>query len=71
MVNLHSLIPNPLAGDQQYLRFYHKDLAGLDDTKLTDELWALRPLLWGLDSGDWLRERVKALEAEIRRRKFG
>jgi hypothetical protein len=64
------LIPDPLSSDQQYLRFYHLDLATLSDTELTDELYALRPLLWGLDSNHWLRERVKVLEAELAKRRY-
>jgi len=63
------LIPDPLASDQQYERFYHLDLPELEDTELTDELYALRPLLWGLDSDYWLRSRVKMLEAEMMKRK--
>jgi len=59
------LIPDPLSSDQQYTRFYHLDLPELEDTELTDELYALRPLLWGLPPEHWLRERVKALEAEM------
>ncbi|MFC1980260.1 hypothetical protein ACFLVS_05385 [Chloroflexota bacterium] len=62
-------VPDPLQSDRQYERFYHLDLSGLEDRELTDELYALRPLLWGLDSSHWLRERVKALEAEISKRR--
>ena len=64
-----ALIPDPLSSDQQYTRFYHLDLAELEDTELTDELHALRPLLWGLTAEHWLRERVKAIESEISKRR--
>lgn len=65
MVARDGLIPDPLKSRQQYDRYYHHDIPGLNDTTLTDEIHALRPLLWGLDSVHWLRERVKALEAEL------
>ena len=64
------LIPDPLSGDRQYARFYHLDIEGLEDTALTDELYALRPLLWGLPGEPWLRERVKMLEAELAKRRY-
>ena len=63
------LIPDPLSSDQQYTRFYHLDLPELEDTELTDELYALRPLLWGLPAEHWLRERVKMLEHELAKRR--
>jgi hypothetical protein len=62
------LIPDPFASDKQYSRYQHLDLPELEDTELTDELYALRPLLWGLPGDHWLRERVKILEAEISKR---
>jgi hypothetical protein len=65
------LIPDPLSSDRQYERFHHFDIEGLEDTELTDELYALRPLLWwGLPAEHWLRERVKMLEAEAMKRKI-
>ena len=63
------LIPDPLFSDQQSKQFYHLDLSELEDTELKDELHYLRPLLWGLDSEHWLRERVKVLEAETSKRR--
>ena len=62
------LVPDPLQSDRQYERFYHEDIPALEDGELTDELYALRPLLWGLDSGHWLRERVLMLEKELSKR---
>lgn len=63
------LIPNPLSSGQQYERFYHLDTSGLETWELWDELNHLRPLLWGLAAQHWLRERVKALEAELAKRR--
>ena len=68
--SLINLIPDHLSSDQQYERFYHFDIEGLADTELTDELYALRPLLWGLSPDHWLRERVKMLEAELTKRRY-
>ena len=56
------LAPNPLESDTEYNRYYHHDLPGMDITALHDELYALRPMLWGLGPDDWLRERVRYLE---------
>lgn len=69
MADLDALIPEPFSSDQQYARFYHLNLSELGDIELTDELHYLWPLLWGLPPEHWLRERVKALEAEISRRR--
>ena len=63
------LIPDPIASDRQFARFHHFDLPGLDDTEAIDELHHLRPLLWGLSDDHWLRERVKALETELAKRR--
>lgn len=64
-----ALIPDPFASDKQYLRYHHLDLIELEDTELKNELYALRPLLWGLPGDHWLRERVKMLEAEVSKRR--
>lgn len=69
MTSPDALVPDPLSSDRQYERYYHYDLAGMETGELLDELHALRPLLWGLPADHWLRERVKALEAEISKRK--
>ena len=63
-------VPDLLSSDRQYARYYHFDLPELEDTELTDELWALRPLLWGLPTDHWLRGRVSRLEAELKKRRF-
>jgi len=63
-----TLVPNPLDSDSQYHRFHHIDIAALEDLELLDELWALRPLLWGSPPDHWLRERVNKLEGELQRR---
>ena len=63
-----ALIPDQFFSDREYDRFNHLDVCDLEDTDLVDEFHALQPLLWGLDSGHWLRERVEALEAEISKR---
>ena len=64
-----SLIPNPLASDRQYRRFYCLDIGGLEDMELTDELNYLRPQLWGLPPVHWARERVFLLEEEMKKRR--
>ncbi len=64
-----ALIPKPLQTDKQHGRFYHLDLSVLEDEELMDELHYLQPLLWGLDSKHWLRERVGMIEAEIMKRR--
>ncbi len=69
MTIVNGLVPDPLNSGRQYSRFYHLDLPDLDDTEITDELNYLRPLLWGLDSEHWLRERVKMIEGELRKRR--
>ena len=71
MDNLTILIPNPLDSDQQYARFHHLDIPYLDDMQLRDEVNYFRVLLWGLPRGHWLRERVKILESELKKRKAG
>ena len=63
------LIPDPVNSLDQYYRFQHLDVPRLDDNELTDELYALRPLLWGLPDDHWLRDRVKMLEAENMKRR--
>ena len=77
------LIPNPLDSDQQYNRFYHYDLAGMETEDLLDELHSIRPRLWFLKSDHfariaglfeqgrrvrWLRERISQIETELRKR---
>lgn len=63
------LIPNPVESDTQYNRYCHYDIADLELSDLQDELYCLRPLLWGLPKDDWLRERVKMLERELSKRR--
>ena len=65
---MNPLIPDPISSDKQYARFHHLDIEGFEDFELVDELYALRPLLWGLPSDHWLRKRVAALESELRKR---
>lgn len=64
-----ALVPDPLASNRQYKQFYHLDLSELEDVELIDELNYLCSRLWGLPSEHWLRERVKALKAEISKRR--
>ena len=65
------LIPNPLENDSQYNRYYHYDISHTELSDLWDELHALRPLLWGLPQDDWLRQRLRELENEVAKRKYG
>jgi len=66
------LIPNPVETEEQYRRFYHQDIASLDDTDIIDEGRALGCLLWWkLPGDDWLRERVRMLEIELAKRRTG
>jgi len=67
--NVIDLIPDPLSSDRQFERYYHYDLADMETGELLDELYVLRPMLWGLPSEHWLRERVKMLEAEMIKRR--
>jgi hypothetical protein len=67
--NLDSLIPDPLISDRQCARFYHQDIPGMETGELLDELSALRPMLWGLPSDHWLRERVRMLKIELAKRR--
>ena len=69
MTSFDALVPDPLSSDRQYARFNHLDLPGLEDIELSDELYALRPLLWGLSGDHWLRERVQMLEDELVKRR--
>jgi hypothetical protein len=62
------ITPDPFKSDMQYSQFYHLDLPDLDDTELMDELNYRRGHLWGLMPDDWQRQRVKALETELRKR---
>ena len=64
------LVPDLLQSDRQYERFYHLDLPELEDLELTDELYALRPLLWGLPADYWFRQRVTMLEKELQKRRW-
>ncbi len=68
MADWDALVPDPLESDRQNERFYHFDIPSLEDDELLDELWALRPHLWGLNSEHWLRERVIMLEKELSKR---
>lgn len=78
-------VPNPLLSDQQYLRFYHYDLAGMEIEDLLSEVCSLRCRLWLLKSDrfryligsyeqgrriEWLRERVSRIEAELRKQRY-
>ena len=64
------LIPNPLQSDSHYGRYHCFDIPNLEVDDILDEIYALRPLLWGSSKDDWLRLRVKALEGELASRKF-
>jgi hypothetical protein len=68
---MNNVIPDPLISLEQLNRYCHSDITELEDTELTDEMNALRPLLWGLDSDSWLRDRVKRLETELAKRRSG
>jgi len=63
------LVPDPLFSDRQFQRFCHLDIADKETGELADELYALRPQLWGLPADHWLRERVTMLEAEMIKRR--
>jgi len=39
------LVPDPNDSEEQHCRFYHLDIASLDDTEIIDELHALAPLM--------------------------
>lgn len=68
MTDQDILIPDPLASNEQYQRFYCLDIGGLADMELGDELNYLRARLWELPEGHWARERVHLLIDEINHR---
>jgi hypothetical protein len=70
IITINTLVPNPLSSLEQYLRFWHLDLAHLADNDLMDEFHALRPLLWGLPPDHWLRRRVQLLKGEMDKRSY-
>jgi len=63
-----TLYANPMDTYEGYLRFHHLDVADLTDSEVLEELYCLRPQLWGLPQDDWLRQRVQILESESHRR---
>ena len=65
------IIPDPVTSDKEYARYYHLDIATAESSDLLDELYCLRPLLWGLPKGDWLRQRAKRIEGELATRRVG
>lgn len=69
-MSLDAFVPDPLDSIEQYLRYWHFDLAELEDNELADEFYALRPMLWRLPTEHWLRKRVSALHDEMTRRRY-
>jgi hypothetical protein len=67
-IDKRHIVPDPLLSLDEYCRFYHLDLCGLQDEELRDEFHALRPLLWGLPRNHWFRERVERLRNELKGR---
>ena len=65
-----NFVPNPLNSDRQYARFSHHDLADSEGSELIEELWFIRPCLWGLPADAWLRERHQVLQGELRKRQW-
>jgi hypothetical protein len=61
-------IPNPLFSDRQFDRFHNQDVEYLETREIAEELWSIRPYLYRLPDDHWLREREKALGAEMARR---
>jgi hypothetical protein len=66
-----AFVPNPCDSEAAWRRYHHYDIAELAVNDLLDELYALRPVLWGLPPGHWLRKRVKRLEVELAARRGG
>jgi hypothetical protein len=65
------IIPDPTTSDKEYARYHHLDISSTESSDLLDELYCLRPLLWGLPKTDWLRQRVKRIEGELATRRVG
>ena len=68
IASLTRLVPDPFESDKEFRRFYHLDLEGLETEELVDELRYLQAHLWGSLRDSWPRERVMALEGELRQR---
>jgi hypothetical protein len=80
MANVTLLIPNPLASDRQFSRFYHHDLSGMETEDLWDELNAIQSQMWFVKSDrfmymvghvrqrqilQWLRERKAQIRIKL------
>jgi len=66
--SLINQIPDCLRSDAEYARFHHLDIPGMETEELIDEFHYLRAHLWGSPADSWPRERVTALETELRKR---
>jgi len=80
-----NLIPNPLDSDQEYHRYYHRDLDDMEIEDLLCELCSTRYRLWLLKADrsarvlgpfeqgrriKWYRERISRIETELRKRRY-
>lgn len=45
MANITILIPDPLNSDEQFYRFYHRDITAMETEALLDELNAIKSQL--------------------------
>lgn len=61
-------VPDYLDNSDAFKRFYHEDIPFIETKALWEELYFLRPLLWGNEK-PWYGERVQRIEQEIRRRR--
>jgi len=52
-------------------RFWCRDVSNLGDQDLLEETWFFRARVWPLPADSWQRQRLVALEDELRRRHPG
>jgi hypothetical protein len=76
-------IPNPFDSDQEFSRYHHFDLGGMETAALLCELTGNRYRLWVLQKSEgiigiyerkqrieWYEERICRVESELRKRRY-
>jgi len=61
-------VPNPIDTEDQFYRYHNLDLPNLDIEELLAEFDWIRAHVWGVPANSWWRERVKAIEGELKTR---
>ena len=65
----NSWIPNPMRSEGEYTRFWHQDLAELDDIALESERSFILARNFGNGRTDWGDERLQVIDDELVRRR--